>query len=140
MFNYKDIYPVVNADNNFFWEGCRQRELRFQICSDCKLIRWPPSFLCPNCLSTRYDIYLSNGEGRIFSYIVYHKAYHKSLVNETPYVTAIIKLEEGVKFLSRILIKNFDNIECEKTVELVWDNISEVYPIPLFQIIGEQQV
>lgn len=129
--------PVINSDTKIFWEGCQEELLKFQVCSNCSLVRWPPSFLCPNCLSTNFEVKTIDGKGRIYSYIVVHKCYHQSFVEDTPYVTAVIELDGGVKFLSRILTKDISKVDCEKAVEVVWDHSLEDYPIPLFRLVNE---
>ncbi len=129
--------PVVNSDTKIFWDGCQEQLLKFQVCSKCGFIRWPPSFLCSNCLSTDFRLVTSSGKGRIYSFIVYHKAYHPSFSEDIPYVTAVIELDVGVKFLSRVLEIDFSKICCEKPVEIVWDHSHEDYPIPLFRLVVE---
>lgn len=137
MINDQDFFTIINSDNQFFWEGCKQKELRFQICSDCNSIRWPPSIMCPNCLSMNFKIISSFGKGTIYSFVVYHRAYHKSMEDEVPYVTAIVELEEGVRILSRIITDNTNHVDCGKKVELIWGNTSKKYPIPLFKLVEE---
>lgn len=129
--------PVVNSDTKIFWEGCQGELLKFQVCTDCGLVRWPPSFLCPRCLSSNFELITSSGKGKIYSFIVYHKAYHSSFLEDIPYSTAVIELDEGVKFLSRILSKDISKICCGMHVEVVWDHSNAEYPIPLFKLVEE---
>ncbi len=38
-----------------FWEASRNRELRIQHCSGCKMSRHLPTPMCPHCHSLEYD-------------------------------------------------------------------------------------
>lgn len=129
------INPVVNSETEIFWNGCKQHQLRFQSCTNCGLIRWPPSFLCPNCHSAQFEIIISSGKGRIYTYAVFHKCYHDVFINDIPYVTAVIELKEGIKFLTRLIAEDISKVACEEEVELFWDETTADFPIPLFRLI-----
>jgi uncharacterized OB-fold protein len=73
---YKKPLPKPNSDTRPFWNGCRDHELRFQRCKECGHVRWPPSIICPRCYSTETEWIVSNGRGRVYSFVVYHVAFH----------------------------------------------------------------
>ena len=130
---YEKPLPQPNADDRPFWEGCKAHELRFQKCRACGLIRWPPSPVCPECYGTATEWILSKGVGKVYTYAVYHRAYHPGFQKELPYVTAVIALEEGPHFLSNIIDCKPDDIACDMEVEVIWEDISEEFSIPKFK-------
>lgn len=135
MNDYNCVNVPINSDTNYFWEGCKKLQLNFQRCSSCKLVRWPPSYLCPSCHSTKYDLFTSSGRGKIYSFVVYHKCYHSLFAEKIPYISAVIELEENIRFLSRLITQDIHNVECGMNVELVWDINAGEYPIPLFKTL-----
>jgi uncharacterized OB-fold protein len=130
---YQKPLPQPNADDKSFWDGCREHRLLFQKCPDCGLIRWPPSMLCPNCHSHDTELVQSNGKGTVYTYAIYHQAYHPGFEDEVPYVTAVIELEEGPHFLSNIVDCAVHEIECNMPVEVVWEDIAEEFSLPKFR-------
>ncbi len=126
------MYKVqFNADNEIFWNFCKEQKLMFQQCKKCGKIRWPYSIACPECYSFEYSYYQSSGKGKIYSYVIYNVAFDKFFKDKVPYVVAIILLENNVKFLSNIVKSNFNEIECEKEVEIFWEKYDNLY-IPKF--------
>lgn len=131
--SYQKPLPQPNADDKFFWDGCREHKLLFQKCQNCGLVRWPPSIICPNCYSHDTEIMEASGKGRVYTYAVYHQAYHSGFESEVPYVTAVIELEEGPHFLSNIIGCSPDEVECDMPVEVVWEDITREFSLPKFK-------
>jgi uncharacterized protein len=91
------IRPSVNRDTEYFWEGTRQGELRIQRCGGCGLLRHPPGPMCPECGATKPKYLVSEGYGVIYSYVVHH---HPQVPGkQTPFVIALVELDEGVRML-----------------------------------------
>jgi uncharacterized OB-fold protein len=86
-----------------FWSAVDEGVLQFQVCDECGFTRWPPSGVCPECLSREWSWRPSRGEGSVWSYVVYHRAYDAEFGPWLPYNVALIELDEGVRLLSRIV-------------------------------------
>ncbi|SDH53152.1 hypothetical protein SAMN05216553_12643 [Lentzea fradiae] len=94
------IRPSVNRDTEYFWEGCRQNELRIQRCGGCGLLRHPPGPMCPECGATKPKYLVSDGLGVVYSYVVHH---HPAVPGKrTPFVIALVELDEGVRMLGEL--------------------------------------
>ena len=130
---YDKPLPKLNSDTFPFWEGCRQHELKFQQCHDCGHVRWPPATLCPQCLSTQTTRLTSKGFGRIYTYAVYHVAYHPGFAADLPYIVAVVELDEGPHLLTNIIGCPTDGIKCDLPVEVVWEDIDERTTLPKFR-------
>ncbi|MGB9628742.1 MAG: Zn-ribbon domain-containing OB-fold protein [Thermodesulfobacteriota bacterium] len=133
MSNYKKPLPNMNDDNKEFWAGCKVHQLRFQRCQSCGHVRWPPSLFCPLCFSKETEWIVSEGKGRVYTYAVYHVAYHSGFENELPYVVAIVELEEGPRLLTNIVGCQPDEVTCEMPVEVTWEDITEEFSLPKFR-------
>ena len=132
---YEKPLPQTNADNKAFWDGCKEHQLRFEKCRDCQHIRWPPSVICPLCYSRDTELIVASGKGKIHTFTVYHQAFHKSFMNDLPYITAIIELDEGPRLLSNIVDCSPDEVTCEMPVEVVWDDITSEFTLPKFKVV-----
>jgi uncharacterized OB-fold protein len=94
------IRPSINRDTEYFWEGCRNRELRIQRCGGCGLLRHPPGPMCPECGATKPKYLVSDGRGVVYSYVVHH---HPQVPGkQTPFVIALVELDEGVRMLGEL--------------------------------------
>ena len=130
---YLKPLPKLNADTRPFWDGCRNHELRFQKCTECGHVRWPPSIICPLCYSDKTEWIRASGRGKVFSFIVYHKAYHPAFKPDLPYVVAIVELEEGPHFLTNIVGCDPGAVRCEMPVDVIWEDISKEFCLPKFR-------
>ncbi len=94
------IRPSVNRDTEYFWDGCREGELRIQRCGGCGLLRHPPGPMCPECGATKPKYLVSDGRGVVYSYVVHH---HPQVPGkQTPFVIALVELDEGVRMLGEL--------------------------------------
>ncbi len=123
----------MNGDNKEFWAGCKAHELRFQKCEACGHVRWPASILCPMCYSKEIKWIVAEGKGRVYSFAVYHVAYHSGFENDLPYVVADVELEEGPRLLTNIVGCRPDEVKCEMPVEVTWEDVTEEFSLPKFK-------
>ncbi|WP_310778222.1 Zn-ribbon domain-containing OB-fold protein [Mycobacterium sp. Z3061] len=84
-----------------FWEGCRSQELRYQHCTECSAVNFPPTEHCRQCLSPSLEWTRSNGTGEIYSWTVVHRPVTADF--DPPYAPAIVTLDEGYQMLTNIV-------------------------------------
>jgi len=125
--------PRLNADSAPFWEACRCHRLQVQQCAACGWMRWPPAFLCPRCHGKDSRWQACSGKGRVYSYVVYHKAFHPAFEGDVPYVVAIVALDEGPCLVSNIVGCDPSEVCCEMPVEVTWEDRAEGFSLPLFK-------
>jgi len=133
MVSYTKPLPKLNGDNRPFWEGCRRNELRFQKCASCGHVRWPPAILCPQCHAMEIKWIISRGIGKVYTFAVYHVAYHPGFSADLPYVVAIVALDEGPHLLSNIVGCRSEEVSCEMPVRVLWEDVSETITLPKFE-------
>ncbi len=130
---YEKPLPQPDADTRPFWEGSKEHQLRFQKCRNCAHVRWPPSIICPMCYSSDTDWIAASGKGKVYTFAVFHRAYHKAFEKDIPYVTASVELEEGPRLLTNIVGCAPGEVECDMPVEVVWEDIKEEFSLPKFK-------
>lgn len=108
------------------WRHIPQRyNLIGSKCTHCGAVYFPVRVICPECRrkGKLEEIKLS-GKGKIHTYSVIHTPTDDfKLIS--PYVVAIIELEEGTRITSQIVDSYGDDIEIGDEVELVFRKIRE---------------
>lgn len=90
-----------------FWAATDEGRLTAQQCSTCGVFRWPPSELCPECLSTAAAWTKLAGTAEVWSYAVYHRSMHPAFV-AVPYTVAMLELPEGIRMYGAVVTSTGD--------------------------------
>ncbi len=126
------LKPLIDDDSRTFWEGAKNHKLMIQWCNDCKKYIFYPRIICPHCFSEHVSWVEASGQGRIYSYTVVHRAM-PPFNEQTPFVVAIVELNEGVRMISRI-IGDREKISIDKPVSVVYEKIDDELTLPYFQL------
>jgi uncharacterized protein len=114
---FKRALPVPTPETQHFWDGCKRGELLLQRCKDTGKCYFPPRPFSPFTGSENVEVVKASGRGRLFSYVINHRA---PKGYEAPYGICVIELDEGPRMMT--------NIDCEQTPEaLVLDMPVEVF-------------
>jgi uncharacterized OB-fold protein len=118
-----------------FWEACARRVLCFQQCAACGY-RWlPASVVCPRCWTPGGEWVKASGAGTVFSFAVYHRAYHPAFKPLVPYVVGVIELAEGPRLVSNIVGAAPGDIRVGMPVSLEFLDADGVV-LPVFRLAG----
>jgi uncharacterized OB-fold protein len=134
----KTLLPKISSDVAPFWQGCKERRLLLQKCLECGHVRHPASFLCPECLSASYDWIESRGKGKIYSFVVFYRAFHPAVVDKIPYVVAVVELDEGPSILTNVVGCSANELSCEQRVQLKWEDLNDQVTLPIFESVAEE--
>lgn len=85
--------------------------LHIQRCADCRAWRHPPRWYCPSCHSDRWTFEPVSGRGRLYSMAVTHFTVDRAWVDEVPYVTAVVELDEGPRVVGALRGIEADAVE-----------------------------
>jgi uncharacterized OB-fold protein len=99
----KPIPRLDDPDMAPFWAAAREHRLTAQRCSSCATLRFPGLPICPTCLERGFAWVDVSAEGSIWSYVVYHRAFHPGFAGELPYVVAIVENADGVRYTGRVV-------------------------------------
>ena len=135
MFQMEKPLPMATEESAPYWEGTRLGELRAQRCSDCKYLRWPPSAVCPRCLSRQTEWIALSGRGRVYSWIVVHKSQHPAFWGD-PYNVAIVELDEGPRLHTNLVEVDPAKIAIGMPVEVVFEKQNDEITLPRFRPIA----
>jgi uncharacterized protein len=111
------------------WEGARAGVLRVQRCRDCGTHVFIPQPVCTACQSDGLVWSDSRGHGSVYSWTVVWRAPDPAFA--TPYVVAIVALDEGFEMLA-----NLDcdpaQIEIGMRVQIAFRAVSKEISLPYF--------
>ncbi len=135
MNEYKKPVPIPSVESKPFWNGCKEHQLLLPRCSRCASHWFPPSAVCPQCLSTDWEWARSKGRGKIYSFGVYHRVYHKGFEAEIPYVVAVVQLDEGPRLVSNIINCAVEEVRCDMPVEVFFEDVTEDTTLYKFKLL-----
>ena len=112
-----------------FWREIRYRyQLIGTRCSTCENSFFPPRSICPNCRGAgKVEETKLSGNGEVVTFTVVRVA-PEGFEKETPYVVAIVRLEEGPRITSQIVDCDLDEIQIGTKVKAVFRKVGEESP------------
>ncbi|MGW6686600.1 bifunctional MaoC family dehydratase N-terminal/OB-fold nucleic acid binding domain-containing protein [Streptomyces sp. NPDC054961] len=123
--------PVINRDNQGFWDGVRDHKLLIQRCTACATLRFPWLPGCNACASPDWDTIEACGSGTVFSYVVMHHPPFPAF--DPPYAVALVELAEGVRMVSNITGVPHDKVRIGLPVRLEFLRVDEELELPVFR-------
>jgi uncharacterized OB-fold protein len=118
-----------------YWDGLQEHKLMLPKCEDCGKPFFYPRVLCPHCQSWRITWIQASGKGKLYSFEIAHQQLNRRFKIPTPYILAMIELEEGPRMMSNLvnIEANPQVIQCDMPVEVVFEKLTDDVTIPLFQ-------
>jgi uncharacterized protein len=110
--------PAVNMSSEWFWEGCRQRELRIQRCNGCGALQHPPGVRCPACGSMDMGWTVSSGRATLYSWAVPH--YPQVPAFDYPLVVGLVELEEGTRLVTNVTDVRPEQLRIGMPLDVHW--------------------
>jgi len=124
--------PIPSPETEPFWAAARKEILVIPRCDECGSTWFPPSEACPSCGAARYSWITASGRGKIFSFVVFHRVYHRAFKDKVPYVVAVIELEEGPRLISNVVGIAPEQVRCDMAVRVVFDPRRDGVKVPQF--------
>jgi uncharacterized OB-fold protein len=131
MVEIKKDLPAITTSNQAFWDAAKRHELMVYKCSGCGT-----SYLrvteC-TCDNPRMAWVKASGKGEVYTFCIFHQAFHPAWQDDIPYNVAYVKLEEGPLLVSNIVGCANDDIYIGMPVEVVFDDVTEEVTLPKFR-------
>ena len=134
MAEWKKTLPNIDVDSKPYWDACKEHRLIIQQCQDCgKLQHLYRKDFCCHCWSQNVVDVDASGNGKVWTYTITYLNYTPGFAEDTPYVTALIELEEGLEMLSGIINIEPEKIEVNMPVKVTWVEATNEITIPFFE-------
>jgi uncharacterized OB-fold protein len=111
---------MSNLIRDQFRAGLAQGELLIQRCNNCRRLNMYPRHACPFCQSLSLGWQKSAGKGILHSFTILRAGAPEGFETDLPYALGVIKLEEGVQLLARLVPERdseWQNFVCDDAVE-----------------------
>ena len=119
-----------------YWEGVKERELRYQQCNACEEVVFTPRLHCTSCGSADLAWHTSSGEGTVYTYSVVRQNRNPRFSDLGAYAVAYVDLDEGFRMFTNVVGVDdpTQDIECGMRVRVAFEEQDEGgYPIPVFE-------
>ena len=130
---YEKLLPHIDEMSRPYWEGAKRHELLLQKCQECGHYRYPPGETCPSCLSDKLEWVKVSGRGSVYTWTVFHQAYHPAYKDDIPYAVVAVELEEGPRMITNLVNCRIEDIKVGMPVEVVFDDVTEEVSLPKFR-------
>jgi uncharacterized OB-fold protein len=122
----------VTPENQHFWTGGADGELRFLACDACRTLVHPPSPVCPECLGRALSVRAVSGRARVLTYTENHQPWIPGF--DPPYLVAIVEIEEqpGLRLMTNLVDCSVDDVEIGMPVAVRFEEREDGIYIPLF--------
>lgn len=122
-------WPIVTE----YLERVDAGRLVVPACGDCGETHFPPRVVCPYCLSADVTLRDSDGTGTVYAYSVVHVDYHPTWGSETPYVNALVDLDDGPVVFGNIVDCDPDEVAVGAAVTVTFQEVDEAM-LPVFTL------
>ena len=127
--------PLPTPASRHYWEGCRKHQLLIQHCPGCGHYQFYPRSFCTECMR-REPIWLrASGHGAIVTWTIVRRPVSEAYAVETPYVIALIRLDEGPVMMSQVTACDPEQMKSGMRVEVIFEKWSDDVTMPKFKPI-----
>ena len=118
-----------------YWDGLKQGKLMLPRCAACARPFFYPRVVCPMCGGRDIGWVEASGRGRLYSFAIAHQSINRAMKVPTPYVLALIELEEGPRMMSNLVNVAADpaQLRCDMPVRVVYRRLTDDVTVPLWE-------
>lgn len=128
--------PFPSPVSEPFWEACRRHELVVQECERCANLQFYPRATCTSCASTELAWRSVSGRAVLHTFTIARRATHRRLVDQVPYVIAVVELDEGPRLTSTVVDADVDRLRIGQRLRVDFEHV-EGESIPVFRLDAE---
>ncbi|WP_420466416.1 Zn-ribbon domain-containing OB-fold protein [Panacagrimonas sp.] len=132
---YEKPLPVIDPESQPYWDALKQHRLLLKRCRACQRSHHYPRELCPHCHSDDLEWLQAAGTGRIYSYTVARRPAGPAFKADTPYVVALVELDEGVRLMTNIVTADVESVRIDQRVTVQFDDVTPDVTLPKFRLV-----
>lgn len=117
--------PTPDHESAEFWRRVGAHRLALQRCTACRAFRFYPRAVCPECLGDGFEWVAVTGRGTLYSFTVCHRPASEAFADRTPYIVALVDLDEGVRVLANLLDCTPGRARVGMPLALVYDDVGD---------------
>jgi uncharacterized OB-fold protein len=133
------MLPRTTAFSAPFWEGCDREELLLCHCGACGHVFYYPRPHCIACGSEDIALKPAMGTGRVFSFTHVSVSFYGPAWNsQLPYTVVLVDLDEGPRFLSRMVGADTSQVAAGDLVRLHFISF-DGHKLPYVECVPEEK-
>jgi len=125
--------PISPELTRPFWEAAKRHELVLPRCKSCDYLFFYPRSECPRCLSNQLEWMRVSGRGRLHTYTIVNQPANAAFRDDTPYVYAVVQLDEGPRMVSNVVQCAVDAVSVDMPLEAVFDDVTPEWTLVKFK-------
>ena len=131
---YDKPLPIIDPESRPYWDALKQHKLILKYCLDCGKHHFYPRALCPHCHSDALEWREARGAGTIYSFTVAHRPAGPAFKGSTPYVVAVIDLDEGARMMTNLIAETPASVRIGQRVTIHYDDVTPEVTLPKFRL------
>lgn len=135
---YRKPLPVIDALVAPYWKHAKAHRLSVQRCDACGACHFPPSPVCPECLSERQHWEVVSGRATLVSWATFHRAYWDSYNDDIPYAVCVVRLAEGPLVVSNFAGRTPEHLRMGLPLRVVFDDVTPDISLARFVVDTEK--
>ena len=124
------LRPLPDAFSAAYWDAAREGRLLIQRCTRCRRYQFYPRQHCAVCLAADPEWVTASGRGTLHSFTVVHRTPNAQFADLTPYVLALVDLDEGVRITTALVDVGNREFRCGARVRIVFPVVAEDLVLP----------
>lgn len=124
------LRPLPDAFSAAYWAAAAEGTLLIQRCTRCRRHQFYPRQHCAACLAAEPEWVVAGGRGTLHSYTVVHRTPNAEFANRTPYVLALVDLDEGVRMTTALIDAGNRELRCGARVRIVFTRLADDLVLP----------
>jgi uncharacterized protein len=120
-----------------FWAGVLAGRLMLQRCTDCGTQHQPPARNCHNCWSEKLEWVNASGRARLYSYIVYRRAFSPDFAEQVPYNVCLVELAEGLRIITTVPRAAGETLKIGEDLAAAFERLPGGAVLPVFVPVRE---
>jgi uncharacterized OB-fold protein len=121
---YDKPLPVIDKDSKGYWEHAHAHRLSVQVCKTCGHRHFPPTPVCPSCLSNTQTWEAVTGHGTLVSWATFHRAYWPAFRDDLPYHVCLVQLDDGPLIVGNFAGNIPENAKMGMPMKVQFDDVT----------------
>lgn len=121
----------TDSNTQPFWQATQDGRLLIQRCPVTGQYQWFPRGHSLYAPESKPEWVEASGRGKVFSFSV---VYRTTGSMSTPFVCALVELEEGILMLTHLVGSEVDNLRIGAEVRVEFKESDSEYPLPVFRV------
>jgi uncharacterized protein len=127
--------PAPDHVSQTYWQAAARGDVLYQECPRCGNRQFYPRAVCTAC-GADPDWATASGRGTVHTYTVVHQNLAKPWREMTPYVVAMVELEEGPRLMTNITDCDPSDVHIGMPVEAYTVKVDEELGLPFWRPVA----